>query len=138
MSQRDDDLTMLNELLHDRYIDELTELEVEAFSSMRFDLNAYRGNTTHRSFEFLTDKQRSWLTGVHRRVIPQYVNLVSSGAIPPPKKPGEPGYVALMVGALPKRPPPMPRPAAPQRVSQEHRPFKATGLDEKDDNPDEG
>jgi hypothetical protein len=130
MNQRDTDLAMLVELI-EKHLDDLSEIEVEAFTSMRWDLTAYQNNTTHRGFEQLTDKQRSWLTGVHKRIIPDYENLASSGAIPPPKKPGEPGYVALMVGALPKRPPPMPKePLRPQRVTAEHRPFKVTGLDE--------
>jgi hypothetical protein len=116
MSQRDDDLKMLDELLGAEIwqmrdaLDSLTTQEVEAFASMRFDLRAYRGNTNHREFEFLTERQRAWLVSVHERVTGGgYRNLVSSGAIPPPKKPGEPGYVALNVGPLPKRPPPRPR-----------------------------
>jgi hypothetical protein len=132
MSQRDDDLKMLDELLT-KHLHELTDKEVEAFSDMRWDLSAYQQNTTHRAFEFLTNKQREWLVAVHQRVVVQYANLASSGAIPPPKKSGEPGYVALMVGALPKKPPPLPRSTAPQRASAEHRPFRATGLDDKDD-----
>jgi hypothetical protein len=140
MSQRDDDLKMLDELLgkelweiQDRH-DSLTTAEVEAFTSMRWDLRAYQSNTTHRGFEFLTDKQRVWLQLTHERVTGGgYENLASRGLIPEPKKPGEPGYVALMVGALPKRPPPLPQRTVPQRASQEHRPFRATGLDDKDD-----
>jgi hypothetical protein len=107
VSYRDDDLRMLNELL-DKHADELADRELEAFAGMRFDLKAYQGNTVHR-FDQLTDKQRSWLTSVHHRLIPQYENLASSGRIPTPKKPGEPGYVALMVGPLPKKPPPKPK-----------------------------
>src|SRR5580692_1750037 len=108
MSQRDDDLQMLNELI-DKHLHELTEREMEAFADMRWDLTAYVGVRGPDLFQ-LKDKQREWLTNVHRRIIPRYENLVSRGAIPPPKKPGEPGYVPLMVGALPKRPPPLPRP----------------------------
>ncbi len=135
MSQRDDDLKMLDELLNRHHIDELTEKEVEAFSSMRWDLSAYQQNTVHRAFEFLTEKQHAWLTSVHERVVMQYANLASSGAIPPPKKPGEPGYVALMVGALPKKPPPLPKPPERpmKRETAEHRPFRATGLDKRED-----
>jgi hypothetical protein len=133
MSQRDTDLEMLKELL-EKHLDELSEPELEAFTSMRWDLTAYQSLPVRRLLEQLTDKQRSWLTSVHQRIVPDYANLVSSGAIPPPKKPGEPGYVALRVGALPKRPPPMPKePERPQRVTAEHRPFKVTGLDEKDE-----
>ena len=131
MTQRDNDLNMLDELLGvpgSGHTDVMTEAEVEAFASMRFDLRAYQGNTTHRAFEFLTEKQRAWLVAVHERVTGgSYENLVSRGLAPRGRE------VPSMVGALPKRPPPLPRPAAPQRASQEHRPFKATGLDEKDD-----
>jgi hypothetical protein len=132
MSQRDTDLKMLNETLNEHLYD-LTEPEAEAFADMRWDLTAYErlGDTHVRN---LSNKQRSWLTSVYQRLVPDYVNLASSGAIPPPKKPGEPGYVALMVGALPKKPPPMPKePERPKRMTAEHRPFKATGLDDKED-----
>lgn len=133
VSQRDTDLSMLTELI-DKHLHELSEPEMQAFTSMRWDLTAYQSNTVHRAFEQLTDKQRLWLTSVYRRIVPNYANLASSGAIPPPKKPGEPGYVALMVGALPKKPPPLPKETErPKRVTAEHRPFKATGLDETDD-----
>jgi len=75
----------------------------------------------------LTHEQRSWVRA-------RYEAGVSSGAILPaldkPVPTGKP--VALMVGALPKRPPPMPKgPERPmKRETAEHRPFKATGLDE--------
>lgn len=138
MSQRDDDLKMLDELL-DRHLHDLSDRELEAFADMRWDLKAYQGNETHRSFEFLTDKQRLWLTTVHQRIVPKYGDYV----IPPPKRPGEPGYVALMVGTLPKKPPPMPQDRTkikgPFKIEPmtikgfERRPFKATGLDEKED-----
>jgi hypothetical protein len=132
MSQRETDLEMLADLL-DKPLDELTEKEMEAFLSMRFDLKAYPADIAERhGFRNLTDKQRSWLTSVHQRVIPHYANLASSGLIPPPKKPGEPGYVALMVGPLPKKPP-MPQHVVPQRASAEHQPFAVTGFDEKED-----
>jgi len=110
VSQRDDDLKMLDELLGAEIwqmrdaLESLTDVEVEAFASMRFDLRAY---PVPRA---LTEKQRAWLVSVHERVTGgSYKNLASSGAIPPPKKPGEPGYVPLMVGPLPKKPPPMPK-----------------------------
>ena len=132
MSHRDDDLRMLDELLGvpgKGHTDMMTEVEVEAFADMRWGLRAYQGlSTPHRAFEFLTEKQRAWLTAVHERVTGgSYENLASRGLVARGKE------VASMVGALPKKPPPLPRPAAPQRASQEHRPFKATGLDEKDD-----
>ena len=134
MSQRDDDLRMLNELLGTEIWqmreahDSLTTAEVEAFASMRFDLTAYQGNTTHRAFEFLTDKQRAWVKAVHERVTGGgYENLASRGLVARGKE------VPSMVGALPKKPPPMPRPAVPQRASAEHRPFRMMELDHEDD-----
>jgi len=135
MSQRDDDLKMLDDLLgkeiwemHEAH-DSLTTAEVEAFASMRFDLRAYQDNTVHRAFEFLTDKQRAWVTAVHERVTGGgYENLASRGLVERGRE------VPSMVGALPKRPPPMPKePERPKRATAEHRPFRATGLDEKDD-----
>jgi len=131
MTQRDDDLRMLDELLGapgKGYTNVMTEVEVKAFASMRWDLRAYQGNTTHRAFEFLTEKQHAWLTAVHERVTGgSYENLASRGLVERGRE------VPSMVGALPKKPPPLPRPAAPQRASAEHRPFRAVGLDEKDD-----
>ena len=125
MSHRDDDLRMLDELLNN-HADEITGVEVEAFASMRFDLKAYHRNA--RPLEQLTDKQRLWLTSVHERIAPQYANLMSRGLVPRGCE------VASMVGALPKRPPPMPKePAGPKRETVEHRPFRVMGLDEKDD-----
>jgi hypothetical protein len=127
MSPRDADLAMLTELL-DQHADELSETELEAFAGMRFDLRAYPADIAARhGFRDLTEKQRAWVTAVHQRIIPQYDNLVSSGLAPRGKE------VASMVGALPKKPPPMPKSAAVQRPSAEHRPFRATGLDEEDD-----
>ena len=126
MSQRANDLKMLDELL-DEHLDELTTRQMEAFSDMRLGLRTYpTGN--------LNDKQREWLTNVHRQIIPQYENMVSQGLIQAPKKPGERGYVALMVGTLAKKPPPLPKePERPKRMTAEHRPFRVTGLDERDD-----
>ena len=119
MSHRSDDLRMLNELL-DKHVDELSEREVEAFAGMRFDLQTDRHDD-------LTDKQRSWLTSVHERIVPTYANLVSRGLAPRGKE------VPSMVGALPKRPPPMPKePERPGRATAEHRPFRMVGLDDED------
>jgi len=134
MSQRDDDIAMLDELL-DKHLHELTERQVEAFSDMRFDLKAYPKDIAERhGFRNLNDKQRDWVTSVHRQLVPRYENVVSRGLIQEPKKPGERGYVALMVGALPKKPPPLPKePGGPKRVTAEHQPFRVSGLDEKDE-----
>ena len=125
MSQRDDDLELLHTILAS---DKVRDEDREAFVGMQERLA--------ETYPTLTEKQRSYAKGVAARleIVVEYANLASSGAIPPPKKPREPGYVALMVGALPKRPPPMPKePERPQRVTAEHRPFKVVGLDEKDD-----
>jgi hypothetical protein len=135
MSQRDDDLRMLNDLLgkeiwemRDAH-DSLTAAEVEAFASMRVDLTVYPSDIAERhGFEKLTDKQRAWVKAVHERVTGgSYENLASRGLVARGKE------VPSMVGPLPKRPPPLPRPTAPQRASAEHRPFRAMGLDEKDE-----
>ena len=77
MTQRDEDLHMLRELL-ERHADELTDVEAEAFAGMRFDLTAYDGPKFHQ----LTDRQRDWVTIVHRRLVPDYANLVSQGLVP--------------------------------------------------------
>jgi hypothetical protein len=85
VSHRTSDLNLLGELL-DKYATDLTDLEVEAFASMRLDLQAYGGildgTDAGRPFHQLTDKQRNWVTGVHERVVPAYANLVSRGLVP--------------------------------------------------------
>ena len=103
MSQRDDDLRLLNELLTD-HPSELTDVEVEAFAGMRFDLTAgFRGPR----FQQLTDRQRDWVASVHQRLVPDYANLVSSGLCPK----GTPTAESMALDAMlakPKvlRPPP--------------------------------
>lgn len=78
MSQRDEDLELLNELL-DHHADELTDWETEAFAGMRFDLTVgYEGPQFHQ----LTDKQRAVVVSAHERIVPQYANLVSRGLVP--------------------------------------------------------
>jgi hypothetical protein len=121
MNQRDADLEMFSDLL-DKHVGDLSEKELEAFLDMRFNLK-------DGGFREITEKQRAWLTAVHQRVIPQYANLVSQGLVPRGRE------VSSMVGALPKRPPPMPKPPERpmQRASAEHRPFRAEGLDEKEE-----
>jgi hypothetical protein len=127
MNQREQDLQMLADLL-DKDLDALADREVEAFVNMRGDLQAYAKQdiAEHGGFRQLTEKQRAWVSAVHQRVIPQYENLVSSGLVPRGKE------VPLMVGALPKKPPPMPQKVVPQRARAEHRPFRPEGLDEKE------
>ena len=101
MSTRDDDLQMLSTLLDD-HLDELSEKEVEAFASMRFDMTAYEkvGGEEHR--RQLSAKQREWVTSVHERLIPAYANLVSRGLVPRGREVPTPAVLQN----LPKKPPP--------------------------------
>lgn len=103
MSYRDDDLSLLNELLND-HADELTEVETEAFASMRFDLQAYGGMEipSKGKFQQLTEKQRQWVTSVHARVVPDYANMWSRGLVPRGREVPTPAVLQN----LPKRPPP--------------------------------
>lgn len=106
MSQRDADLQLLDELLT-KHADEITDDETEAFASMRFDLQAYRGilgeaSESGRRFQTLTERQRSWAAAVRERVAPQYQNLISSGAAPRGREVPTPAILQN----LPKRPPP--------------------------------
>jgi hypothetical protein len=91
MSQREADLSMLKELL-EQHADEMTEKEVEAFADMRFNLGVYGGMTipSKGKFQQLTDKQRTWVTEVHERIVPTYANLVSRGLVPRGKEVPEP------------------------------------------------
>ena len=94
MSQREADLSMLSELL-DRHAEELSETEV--------DLQAYGGMEipSKPKYQRLTDKQRTWVTSVHERIVPQYANLVSRGLVPRGREVETP---AVLLN-LPKRPP---------------------------------
>lgn len=105
MSQRDDDLQLLDELLT-KHADELTDGETEAFASMRFDLQAYGGilgeaSESGRRFRELTDRQRVWAAAVRERFSPQYKNLVSSGQVPRGREVPTPAVLQ----DLPKKPP---------------------------------
>ena len=102
MSQREADISMLSELL-DRHAEELSETEVEAFADMRFDLQAYGGMEipSKPKYQQLTDKQRTWVTSVHERIVPQYENLVSRGLVPRGREVETPAVLRN----LPKRPP---------------------------------
>jgi hypothetical protein len=102
MSQREADLSMLNELL-DQHTGELSEAELEAFADMRFSLQAYGGTDIHSKgkFQMLTTKQREWVTTVHERIIPAYANLVSRGLVPRGREVETPAVLRN----LPKRPP---------------------------------
>jgi hypothetical protein len=77
MSDREKDLEMLAELL-EKHLEELSDVEVEAFADMRLTLKLY-GTTEHSRFRELTEKQREWVTRVRERIVPQYANLVSRG-----------------------------------------------------------
>lgn len=101
---------MLNELIGDPLVrgasraSEMTDAEVEAFASMRFDMTAYHGDFRQ---EQLTEKQRSWVKSVYERVVPQYANLVSRGLVPKGTPTAESKALDAML-ARPKvlRPPP--------------------------------
>jgi hypothetical protein len=95
VSHRTSDLHLLDELL-DKHGDDLTDLENEAFASMRLDLT-----DAGRSFHQLTDKQRGWVTSVHERVVPAYANLVSRGLVPRGREVSTPPVLLN----LPKKPP---------------------------------
>lgn len=101
MSQREDDLGMLATLL-DEHVEELSEAEVEAFADMRFNMTAYEkvGGQEHR--RQLSAKQREWVTSVHERIVPAYVNLVSLGLVPRGREVPTPAVLQN----LPKKPPP--------------------------------
>jgi hypothetical protein len=102
MSQREDDLNALSELL-EHHADELSEVELEAFNDMRFSLQAYGGTDipSRGKFQMLTTKQREWVTTVHERIIPAYANLVSRGLVPRGREVPTPPVLQN----LPKRPP---------------------------------
>lgn len=70
-----DDLKVLDELL-ERHLEELSDVEVEAFADMRFCLKM-------GSYTYLSAKQREWVQAVRERIIPQYANLVSRGLVAP-------------------------------------------------------
>ena len=103
MTQRDEDLELLNELLN-KHADELTDWETEAFVSMRFDLTAgYEGPQFHQ----LTDKQRTVVVSAHERIVPQYANLVSRGLVPRGTPTAESKALdAMLSGPKVLRPPP--------------------------------
>ena len=113
MTQRKDDLTLLNELLKE-HPDELTDVETEAFAGMRFDLTVYNSGM----FLQLTEKQRAWAVSVRERIVPQYANLWSRGLVPKGREVSTPPVLQ----SLPKRPPPLPAPIfnGPPRASRKH------------------
>jgi hypothetical protein len=84
---------LLNTLL-DEHNDELTGGEMEAFASMRYDMTAYNQ-------EELTSAQRVWVKLVYDRIVPEYANLVSSGAVPRGREVPTPDVLLN----LPKKPP---------------------------------
>jgi hypothetical protein len=102
VSQREKDLEMLNELLEE-HLGALSEEEVEAFASMRLDLQAYGGTDIPSASKYrqLTGKQRQWVTSAHERFVPQYENLVSRGLVPRGREVPTPSVLQN----LPKRPP---------------------------------
>lgn len=119
------DRELLRALLSPEPHDGLTPTELDAFVDMQQGL-------VDGTWAVLTEKQRAWVTKVHERLVPTYTARAAD--VPRGRE------VALMVGALPKRPPPF----RPQRVIVERpRPvrgildegqatdvFRPTGLDE--------
>jgi len=69
----DDDLKMLAALL-DEHTESLSNREVEAFTDMRLRL-------TGHGKKQLSDRQREWVKNVHDRIVPEYENLASGGAL---------------------------------------------------------
>ena len=105
MTQRDDDLRMLLELL-DQHADDLTAWKVQAFADMRFELQVYGGildGETARKFEKLTDRQRSFVVTAHERVVPQYANLVSRGLVPRGREVETPDVLKRLPSKPPRR-----------------------------------
>ena len=117
MTQREDDLHLLNELL-DKCEDSMSTHVIEAFAGMRFDLTAgFRGP----KFQQLTDKQRDWATGVRERIVPQYANMVSRGLVPNGTPTAESMALdAMLAKSKVLRPPPLPKPASAGRASLRH------------------
>lgn len=94
--------------LLDHHADELTDAEREAFADMR-------------SQEFLSKRQREWVDAVHRRVVPDYVNLASSGMLARGTPTAESRALDRMLSAPKPLRPPLPRPTeAKARASRRH------------------
>ena len=70
----DADLEMLNSLL-EGHLEELSDVEVEAFADMRFCLKMGH-------YSNLSVKQRGWVVSTYERLVPQYENMVSRGLVP--------------------------------------------------------
>lgn len=121
MTPRDADLQLLNELLN-QHVDELNDVEVEAFADMRFGLQAYGGilgpeSTSGRKFQELTADQRAWATRAHDRIVGKPSTRLTAGEIPRGREVPTPPVLRV----LPKKPPPLPRPiAGPVRTSRKH------------------
>lgn len=90
---RERDLEMLNKLLDDDHINELSESEQEDFAGMRTALQQKR-------IWDLSPRQRSWVQDRFEQLVPEYENLVSAGKVPRGRE------VELMVRDKPLRPPP--------------------------------
>jgi len=109
VSQREDDLRVLNELLT-QHADELSDRETEGFASMRFDLTAYwiPGSSTRPSvpqYEHLIAKQREWVQLVYERICGKPLTRLTAGAIPRGREVPTPAVLQN----LPKQPPPRKR-----------------------------
>jgi len=122
MTQRDNDIQLLDELLT-RHADELTDVEAEAFASMRFDLKAYGGilgpeSASGRRFQQLTRDQRAWVMSAHERIVGKPLTRLTAGEVPRGREVSLPPVLQY----LPKKPPPLPRSGAtgPARASRRH------------------
>lgn len=87
--RRKEDIKRLDALLS-THRESLSEWELEAFGNMREGLQKYKE---------LTSKQRSVVATCYEKLVPTYVNAVSSGVVPRGKE------VELLVKDRPLRPP---------------------------------
>jgi hypothetical protein len=91
MSQREDDLKMLNDVME---LETTTEEQKDAFHNMR-------GVLLRGEYQTLTIKQRSWLKSVLG--VPEYENLITNGKAPRGRE--VPTIPALQRQNLPLKPP---------------------------------
>jgi hypothetical protein len=83
----------------ERLLQELLAASDDGLEETRFNYRAFREMLERQ--RPLSEKQRTWLRGVHEKITgtPHYENMVSAGTVPRGRE------VASMVGALPKKPP---------------------------------
>ena len=68
---------------------------------MRFSMTKLTKAAGSEHRRQLTEKQREWVTSVHKRIVPAYANLFSRGLVPRGREVETP---AVLLN-LPKRPP---------------------------------